>query len=227
MSFAKNLKKAGYTEPIKIFISSSNDCFKDDRLYLFKIAAKWNENSLHYRYPIKIIEWECLYYDQKGKEVFQKYIEPHILDSHLVIFLFCDRLGQHTKEEFDLVTKEDKSYRVILKDPSITSMHQKEIKWIKNFLNLKQFLTNIQNNGSFTGVGAYKELHDLELRFTDAILGYIDNRSKENEKKLPNEEMYHMGQRLAEKKEVLKYIDSMSLDDVVDLVKYKIQKNQL
>jgi len=157
--------------PIVVFLSSSSDNLEEERLCLKDFEERWNNNK-HPDKPIKIIKWENLNKSRRGDESFQSGIDPYILNSHLIIFMFSHKLGKHTKEEYNLVISNKKFMRILLKEPAVESLHKKSRQWLDDFIELREFLNSIEED-KFIGEVPIRNISDFKLQLTDCIEEYV------------------------------------------------------
>lgn len=155
-----------------IFLSSSSEMLEEERMCLKDFEEQWNLNK-HPDNPIKIIKWESLNKSRTLNETFQSVIDPYIISSHLIIFLFSNRLGVHTNTEFELARAHNKHVRILLKEPTFNSLHKQSREWLNDFVKLRGFIESIEIEGIFSGDGPIMSLSDFKLQLTDCIEEYI------------------------------------------------------
>lgn len=175
-------------EQTTIFISSSSDMLEEERMCLKDFEEQWNLNK-HPDNPIKIIKWEPLNKSRTLNETFQSGIDPYIISSHLIIFLFSNRLGIHTNTEFELAKAHNKHVRVLLKEPIFHSLHKQSREWLNDFIKLREFIESIETKGVFSGDGPIMSMSDFKLQLTDCIEEYINLKKSDI--------LYQLGNRSA------------------------------
>lgn len=202
--------------PTKIFISSSSDLLEEERLCLKDFEEHWNSNK-HPENPIKIIKWETLNKSRTLNEDFQSGINPYIVDSDLIIFLFANRLGVHTNAEFNLAKEHKKFVRILLKEPLVPSLHKQSIKWLNDFIKLRKFIESINNNVfTGTGDGPIVGMSDFKLQLTDCIEEYITHKKQD--------EAYQLGQKQNSRDEYILSAFSTALASMPEDVMKEILK---
>lgn len=172
--------------PITIFFSSSSANLEEERSCLKDFEDRWN-NHKHPDTPIKIIKWENSNHHRPTGVPFQTGINPDIKNSDLIIFLFSHVLGKHTIEEYDFVVRNNKNFRILLKEPNIRSMHGQPLKWLKKFVSLKKFLLKIENDGVFTGEKPIIGIDAFQWHLSNCIEQYIASLKTHNASEIANE----------------------------------------
>ena len=125
---------------LKIFIASSTE-LKKEREKCILILNKINKNYKHL--VLEAVEWE--YNVVQGNfpkhENIQAGINPELIDSKIVIFLFHSKIGKFTREEFELAMKKKKKLLVYFKEGYTpnknTVLAFAELLSFKEFLNEK------------------------------------------------------------------------------------------
>ena len=175
--------------PTTIFFSSSSASLEEERGCLKDFEDRWN-NHKHPDKPIKIITWENGNHFRPTGMSFQAGINPDIENSDLVIFLFSHVLGKHTNEEYKLVVDKNKSYRILIKEPNISSLHRQSIEWLNDFILLRKFLSNIENDGVFTGEKPIVGLDAFQWQLSNCIEQYFTTIETHNASEKASEISY-------------------------------------
>lgn len=152
LNITTNMKE---TKPIKIFVSSSSNGLEDERKELKKYIENTISNNLNTKFEVYI--WEDELSKISNQETIQSRISPELGISDLVIFLFFDRLGDHTKEEF-MLTQEQEINRLIF----IKKINAECIRGDENYQRyneLRSFLGTIDNNVDFKN--EFDNINDL------------------------------------------------------------------
>lgn len=158
---------------LKIFFSSSSANLEDERGCLKDFEAIWNKFK-HPKNPIEILKWENGNHSRESGVTFQEGIDPDILGSDLVIFLFSHELGKHTKEEYNLCRINRIRCRILLKEPNVSSLHNQPMKWLNKFVQLKRFINTLQKQeGELTGEKPIVSLSDFQWQLANCIESHI------------------------------------------------------
>jgi hypothetical protein len=90
-------------EIIKLFLASSNELREErERIELF--IGKENRKLISKNLFIKLVIWEDLKLGFHGQRI-QDYFNEKMLECDIVVFLFFKKVGDYTKEEFDVAYK--------------------------------------------------------------------------------------------------------------------------
>ena len=166
--------KTNNNNVLKIFFSSSSANLEDERRCLKDFEAIWNKFK-HPKNPIEILKRGNSNHSSVSGVTFQEGIDPDILGSDLVIFLFSHELGKHTKEEYDLCHINKIRCRIlIIKEPNALSLHDKPMKWLNDFVRLKRFIMTLQKQeGELTGEKPIVSLSDFQWLLANCIESHI------------------------------------------------------
>jgi len=97
----------GSIKRIKIFLASSNELL-EERKEIALWANRKNKNLLNKNLFIELVVWEDLLHSFRGERV-QEYFNNEMLACDIVIALFYTKVGEFTKEEFELAYENLKS----------------------------------------------------------------------------------------------------------------------
>ena len=120
---------------IKIFLASSGE-LKEEREQIGLFIAQENKALVKQDIFLELIVWEELLHSFRGERI-QEYFNKEMLKCNIVIALFYKKVGQFTKEEFDLAYKELKEGRnpqhmfVFFKEGSTKDINKDYIKIIE------------------------------------------------------------------------------------------------
>jgi hypothetical protein len=92
---------------IKIFLASSNE-LGHERKEISSLIRQENDRLIDNNLYFKLIVWEELLHSFRDEKI-QNYFNEEMLKCDIVIILFYKKIGQFTKEEFDLAYKNLKS----------------------------------------------------------------------------------------------------------------------
>lgn len=85
---------------VKLFLASSSE-LKPEREKIERFIAKENRNLIAQSIFIDLVIWEDLKLGFHGNRI-QDYFNEQMLKCDIVVFLFFKKLGDYTKEEFDI-----------------------------------------------------------------------------------------------------------------------------
>jgi len=88
---------------IKIFLASSGE-LKEEREKIALFIAEKNKKLVKQDVFIELVVWEELLHSFRGERI-QDYFNEEMLNCEIVIALFYKKVGQFTKEEFDIAYK--------------------------------------------------------------------------------------------------------------------------
>jgi hypothetical protein len=94
-------------ETVKIFIASSAE-LKAERERCILLINQLNKSHKHLQ--LEPIEWEydMIHGNNPGYETIQDAINPKLKESDVAVFIFYSKIGNYTRQEFELVTKQNK-----------------------------------------------------------------------------------------------------------------------
>lgn len=165
---------------LNIFISSSTDNLEEEREAFRDVVYNLNEKFGQYCDEIdcRPLRWEKnVRRDFQSHETFQQIINEVLNKAHVVVFVFCNRLGEHTKEEWDSVLKTDKHILTFKKtwSPNLTSMSLSQIEeMINEYKDFRAFSDTIERDKPMT---EFADLQEFKIVLSEhlekVILGYL------------------------------------------------------
>src|SRR3954454_13053042 len=99
---------------INIFIASSFE-LQAEREKCILLIKQLNDSHKHLHLDVFAWEFNMIMGNTPGYDYIQQAINPELLKSEIVVFLFYSKLGQYTKEEFELAMQEKKKLFVYFK----------------------------------------------------------------------------------------------------------------
>jgi len=103
-----------YRRAFKIFFASSAE-LAEERGLCIELIAEVNKNYKHLH--LEPVQWELdtVRGNVPGQKTIQHAINPKLEESDVVVFLFFSKIGQYTKEEFDLANQKNQKLFVYFK----------------------------------------------------------------------------------------------------------------
>ncbi len=125
---------------IKIFIASAGEV-KAEREKAILMLNHLSKSHRHLQ--LEPMEWE---YDivpgsQPGSETIQHSINPKLQESDLLVFIFYSRIGQYTRQEFELATAENKKFFAFFKS-GFSPVDEEEIEEYRELIKFKSSLNS-------------------------------------------------------------------------------------
>ncbi|MDR4499250.1 MAG: NACHT domain-containing protein [Candidatus Scalindua sp.] len=149
------------TKTIKIFLASSSELSKDrEQIELF--ISRENDDLIEKQIWFKLVVWEKLLLSFRGERI-QNYFNEEMLKCDIVLALFFRKVGQFTKEEFELAYKNLKEGKkpqylyVYFKSASIST---EEIT--KDYMGIIELKEEIQKHKQI--YCSYDSIKDLQLQ---------------------------------------------------------------
>jgi tetratricopeptide (TPR) repeat protein len=141
---------------IKIFIASAGEV-KAERAKAVLLMT--DLRKAHRHLDLEAIEWE---YDtvpgsQPGYNTVQGAIDPKLAASHLVVFIFYSRIGQYTREEFELARQLDKKFFAFFKT-GFSPADEAEIEAYRELIQFKSSLNSTVLHQQYDDVGDFDKL---------------------------------------------------------------------
>jgi len=164
-------------QTIKIFLASSGE-LKEEREQIGLFIAQENKALVKQDIFWELIVWEELLHSFRGERI-QEYFNKEMLKCNIVIALFYKKVGQFTKEEFDLAYKELKEGRnpqhmfVFFKEGSTKDINKDYIKVIELKEDIEK-AEQIYNN--------FSSIEDLILKLKKQLDQVIPERQASLEK---------------------------------------------
>jgi len=207
---------------IKIFVGSSIVEFEEERkdleLFIRRISDSFEDN-----YEIKLAPYFCENVDDAmSKERLQNEYNKLIADSFISVFLFFNKVGKYTKEEF-MIANELMNKNSLPKVLVYFKKSDNVLEDVGNFMNEIKNYNNIIY-GTFTNIDTVKLRILLNLKLTE--MNYIDIKAIDNSLLVDNEKILDLNninefinnkelQKL--KEEYIKYNSlSLSLQNIYD-----------
>jgi tetratricopeptide (TPR) repeat protein len=199
---------------IKIFIASAGEV-KAEREKAILMLNHLSKSHRHLQ--LEPVEWE---YDivpgsQPGSETIQHSINPKLQESDLLVFIFYSRIGQYTRQEFELATAENKKFFAFFKSgfsPANKTEHDQygELLDFKDGLNSTVLHVPYKDADSFGGL-LYQNLNQyLSQHYPGNELAVID--------KPMSAELSTLIKLLGEKEERIKQLEaSTGFDEIQQL----------
>ena len=217
---------------VRIFIASAGE-LKEEREKCILLLNQLNKSHSHLN--LEPIEWE---YDitvgsQPGFDSIQDAINPALLKSDVIVFLFYSRIGENTLKEFELATKENKKLFVFFKKGF--SPEEEQIENYGKLFNFKKRLNNTVLKRDYLQLVEFEKhlLTDLGLFLAQQYPVSFPTISENN---TISSTVSKLVQILAEKEELIKKLEQQgnilsqkSFDDEVNQLKDEVNflKNEL
>lgn len=155
---------------IKIFLSSSSDLLEEERDKFPSIINKV-QNAFKETCNLQPYIWESNASTFTNSISFQESINEDLKETHLFVFLFCTRLGEHTKEEWEFVSELERTKDVkkilFYKEwyPKFSSLSPDAIK---KYAKLQAFLKKFAKEGGF--INCFDTIDQFENRLVAQLL---------------------------------------------------------
>ncbi|MCP4253063.1 MAG: SUMF1/EgtB/PvdO family nonheme iron enzyme [Candidatus Scalindua sp.] len=160
---------------IKIFLASSGELSKERKEVELFISSE-NKKLVKNKVFIELVIWEELLHSFRGKRI-QDYFNEEMIKCDVVLALFFKKVGQFTKEEFDLAYenlkegKKPKYLFVYFKSGEISIDEVDE-----EVLKIKQLKNEIKKHEQI--YGSYNSNEDLKLQLKKQIDQIVSNLKK-------------------------------------------------
>lgn len=151
---------------IKIFLSSSADNLEEERKRFPTIISNVQKAFIGTCSLVSYIWEEDASTFSNGKS-FQDVINEDIKEANIVVFLFCTRMGEHTKEEWQIIEKSENVVRIVFRKewyPKFSSLDQIAID---KYLSLKDFCEDYMKTHFLNSV---ENVDQFESRLTHQLL---------------------------------------------------------